>query len=104
MLSVPLIPKVTTSRKELIAYIMKVCEVYSLPEKEEEWTQHIKEQMLDGHYFEGMIFIARISPYLIWHELIHHISRILRGLTKSRKWLILDDLVDYLDILIFKKV
>lgn len=101
-----LIPEVTTSRKELITYVIRVCKEYKIPDlanKEEKWIHRIESQLADAHYFEGLIFVKSLSPYLIFHELVHHISRLLKHFTNSTKWIILDNLVDCLDILFFKK-
>jgi len=105
-----LIPRVTTSRKELISHIMKICEVYELEEKDDFWIERIKfwvkrieECVCDAHYFEGLIFVDKLAPYPILHELVHHVSRVLKYLTESTMWYGLDCLVDNIDIVIFKK-
>lgn len=102
---VPFIPKVTTSRKELLEHIKKVSEWYNTNTiRTKEWIDRVQEDMVDAYYFEGIIFVKYVSPYLIFHELIHHISRILKYLTNSKVWYnILDETIDDLDILIFRK-
>jgi len=99
-----LVPIVTTSRRNFIEYIKKVSEWNSLDsQKTKEWIERIKTEMNEAHYFVGVIFIERISFYLILHELIHHTSAFLRGYTQSKIWKNLDYLIDGLDIFLFRK-
>lgn len=106
---IPFIPRVTTSRKDLINYIKEIYEWYNIygwvyEDEAKEWIRRVQEDMVDAHYFEGLIFIDRLSPYLIFHELVHHISRILKMLTHTKIWYrLLDTTIDELDILIFQK-
>lgn len=101
---ISLIPRITTSRKKFIGYIIDVCECHDvLEEKKNEWVERITKELYIAHYFEGMIFVSHVNPYLLHHELIHHISRVLKYLTQSKKWVKLDYLNDDLDIAIFGK-
>jgi len=97
-------PKVTLSREEFIEWIIYVCEAYDIKnEKKERWVKKVRMCIDEAHYFYGMIFIERISFYLILHELIHHFANDLRGYTLLKFWYNLDLLVDIIDILLFRK-
>lgn len=101
---VTFLPAVTTSRTELIEHIKVVSEWYSLnSHKTKEWIKKVQSELHEAHYFIGLIFIERLSPYLILHELIHHVSAFLRGYTQSKKWYDLDYLIDGLDVFLFRK-
>lgn len=100
------IPKVTTSREEFIKHIDIVCTAFGVPIKyEREWLARVNDISSHGNYFYGMIFVVKLSPYVIVHELIHHIANTLRYFTLSEFWYKLDywnDLVNlikkYLEI------
>lgn len=104
---VHLFPKVTTSRKKLINHICSVFTEEDLLDKKEDLIKHISGRINEctcfGHYFMGMIFVEKLSPYVILHELIHHVSAFMRGLTQSKIWYNLDYTLDGLDIFIFRK-
>ena len=95
-----LFPKVTTSRKEFIDHIIKVCEASSINDhKQEKWLEEVKSCVSVAHYFSNMIFVETLSPYLLLHEVSHHITNILRWLTVSKFWYKLDTLINLIDLL-----
>jgi len=97
-------PMVTTSRNELIEYIKMISEWHTLnTHKTKGWIKRIESELCEAHYFIGLIFVERISFYLVLHELIHHISALMRGYTQSKIWYNLDYLIDGLDIFLFRK-
>lgn len=99
---VSIFPKVTTSKKDFIDYISKICGADIENEKDEEWFRKIDR--LDGFYFSGgVMLISKLVPCVILHELIHHFSAFMRGFTQSKKWYKLDNTLDELDIFIFRK-
>ena len=101
---IPFFPAVTTSRTKLIEHIKIISEWYSLDShKTKGWIKKVKSELHEAHYFIGLIFIEKLSFYLISHELVHHISAFLRGYTQSKKWYNLDYLIDGLDIFLFRK-
>ena len=98
------IPRVTTSRKEFIEYIKLICEdAYVDKEKKTEWVKRVVSELNEAHYFVGLIFVERVNFYLIFHELVHHVARLLKALTQSKFWYSLDYLIDELDIFLFRK-
>lgn len=98
-----LFPRVTTSRTEMANYIIKVCELTDITKEQiYKWITHVEEAVYYGHYFYGMIFVEKPVPYILLHELIHHISFLIRHVTKV-EWYGLDNLIDTFDILIFPR-
>ena len=98
------IPIVTTSRKEFVEYIKLVCEDVCVDKKsKKEWVKRVVSELHEAHYFIGVIFVERVSFYLILHELVHHIATLLKALTQSAFWYNLDYLIDELDIFLFRK-
>lgn len=101
---VSLFPSVTTSRTQFIRHIANICEVGNVEDyKKEEWIKRIELKLCEACYFVGMMFVEKVSFYLILHELIHHISAFIRGLTQSKIWYKIDYILDGLDIFIFRK-
>lgn len=89
-------PKITTSRQELIEYIKKICCDNDIHEnKSEEWICRVENQNTsDAYYFNNLIYVKNLTFFLLYHELIHHISAILKAFTYSDEWLWLDDIND----------
>jgi len=81
------IPKVTTSREEFIRHIHAVCVAFGVPIKYERgWLTRVNDCSGHGSYFYGMIFVEKLSLYLIIHEFIHHIANTLKYFTLSEFW------------------
>jgi len=98
-------PLVTLSREEFIQYIIKICSILGMvnEDKKKEWINHVRNGIHVAHYFEGTIFIKYMSPYLLIHELIHHIARLLRYGTQHKIWYEIDWLIDDFDAWLFGK-
>lgn len=98
-------PKVTTSKKVFIRHIVKICKAYNIEdEMKKEWVKKVSGcACADAHYFPNMIYLHHLSPYLILHEFLHHVILKLRVLTLLKFWFIADDLIDTIDIIIFRK-
>ena len=90
-------PKVTTSKKELIKHIQKVCEEEDVNvEYEINWKSHVLCSNVEGHYFLNMIYMKSISAVTLTHEVIHHINQILNTLTNTNYFWKIDALNDEL--------
>jgi len=101
---VPLFPLVTTSRTQFIKDIAVICEACNIENyRKEEWIQRVESSSCEAHYFVGIIFVEKMSFYLLLHELIHHVMALMRRITQSRIWYKLDYTLDGLDIFIFRK-
>jgi len=89
-------PKITTSRQELIKHIKKICYDANISEDEsKEWICKVENcNTSDAYYFNNLIYVKRLTPFLLYHELVHHIAAILKVLTYSEEWLWLDDIHD----------
>lgn len=99
MFNARIFPNVTTSKKEFLNHISKVCTIDNIDrEIRKEWFNHIETCNSDGHYFFNLIYIKFISAYLLLHEYIHHISQQLNTLTNSNSFWFIDDLNDTLYI------
>jgi hypothetical protein len=95
----PFLPKITYSRKDFILHIDRVCRDVQIEETmEDKWVERVKSEVFDAHYFEGVIFVADPSIYVILHELIHHASRTLKYWTNFGEWKFIDYFADKLDI------
>ena len=95
-------PIVTTCRHRFIHRMYLFCADCGISEKKKKkWMERLENDF--GCYLAGTIFVERLSPYLLFHELIHHILTLLRGYTQSKIWHNLDYLVDGLDSFLFGK-
>lgn len=91
-------PKVTTSRRVFIDWIIQVTETKNIPEERtEEWVQHVKKAMSDAHYFYGMIFVEEMSPHLLFHEFFHHVSQLIRNVVHTNICII-DYIIDTIEV------
>lgn len=97
-----LFPVVTTSGCYFAAHIYHFCLDCDIDDgRREKWMKRLEDD--SGCYLAGTIFVEQLSPYLLFHELIHHISAFLQGYTQSKIWYNLDYLIDELDIFLFRK-
>jgi hypothetical protein len=98
-----LIPYVTTNQIEFLYIVDILTEGYY-----DEVEQIVKMENLkafisstEAIYFEGVIYAEKLNFYFILHEFAHHITRLLRGFTRSRFWHKMDYIIDTIDVMVF---
>jgi len=86
-------PKVTTEPLDIELHVRNYMDDIAA----EEWCEgYLDDEAFLGSYCNGLIWLRKLSPYIICHELIHHFTELFKNQIYSEK----PDIIHYFNELV----